>query len=501
MVIKGSARGGAASLAQHLQRMDTNERMEVRELRGVMAEDLDKALQEMEAVASGARSARHFYHASINTRADEVMTPQQWQQAVDRLERELDLSDQPRAVVAHVKEGRAHVHVVWSRIDLETMKAIPDSHNYRRHELVARELEKEFGHAHVQGAHIGREGERPERTPSHAEMQQAERTGIDPKEAKAQLTEIWNRTDSGRAFVAAIEEQGWTLARGDRRDFVLVDQAGEVHSLARRIEGVRAKDIRDRMAHIHLATLPTAEQAKEMQRERQEAHGAPAPEIAAPQLASPAPEVRQAPAQPTQQAAKPMPAQPTPRAPTGAAPQITPRAEALDKLAQADKADQKALRTDTARAFGDAGRQAAQDARQERQEESARREQAAWRQQVTHRAPEKAQPVDKGLKVINAATGMVSKLGDFVLGLLGGSSAPAEPAPNMRSFVTDPAARKAQQLARLEAKRQEQAAERALERMYDDMREGKALSSADIQNLTHEHLRTISAHGDDGGVG
>jgi hypothetical protein len=271
MVIKGSARGGASSLAQHLQRLDTNERMEVRELRGVIAEDLDGALQEMEAVASGARSARHFYHASINTRADEVMTPEQWQQAVDRLERELDLTDQPRAVVAHVKDGRSHIHIVWSRIDLETMKAIPDGHNFRRHELVARELEREFGHAHVQGAHIGREGDRPARTPSHAEMQQAERTGIDPKEAKAQLTEIWNRTDSGKAFAAAIEEQGWTLARGDRRDFVVVDRAGEPHSLARRIDGAKAKDIRTRMADVDAASLPSVDQAKEMQLARAQA--------------------------------------------------------------------------------------------------------------------------------------------------------------------------------------------------------------------------------------
>ncbi len=313
MVIKGSARGGAASLAQHLQRTDTNERAELRELRGVAAEDLDGALREMEAVASGARSARHFYHASINTRADEVMTPEQWQQSVDRLERELGLTDQARAVVAHVKEGRAHVHVVWSRIDLETMKAIPDSHNYRRHEIVARELEQEFGHARVQGAHIDRAGERPDRTPSHAEMQQAKRSGLDPAAAKTHITEIWNRTDSGKAFAAAIEEQGWILARGDRRDFVVVDQAGEAHSLARRIEGARAKDIRTRMADVDAASLPSIDQAKDIQSGRQQAQ---AERGSAPQ-----------------------------EIPAPAAPQLSPREEALNALAQADKADQAALRT------------------------------------------------------------------------------------------------------------------------------------------------------------
>jgi hypothetical protein len=267
VVIKGSARGGAAGLAAHLQRTDTNEVAELRELRGVAAEDLDGALREMEAVASGARSARHFYHASINTRADEVMTMAQWHQAVDRLEQELGLTGQPRAVVAHVKDGRAHVHIAWSRINIETMRAIPDSHNFRQHEIVARELEREFGHARVQGAHIERAGEaRPERTPSHAEMQQAERSGLTPQQAKQQLTEIWNRTDSGQAFAAAIQEQGWSLARGDKRDFVVLDPAGEVHSLGRRIDGTKAKDVRARMADLDAAALPTVDEAKALHR-------------------------------------------------------------------------------------------------------------------------------------------------------------------------------------------------------------------------------------------
>lgn len=269
MVIKGSARGGAASLAKHLARTDTNEKMEVRELRGVCAEELTDALLEMEAVASGARTKRPFYHASINTRADEILTPEQEQRAIDRLEEELGLKDQARAVVAHVKEGRAHLHVVWSRIDLETMKAIPDSHNYRRHELVARELEREFGHERVQGAHIEREGvPRPERTPTHAEMMQAERTGLTPQEAKAAITALWQRTDDGKSFAAALNEEGWILAAGDRRDFVVVDRHGEPHSLARRVEGAKAAEIRARLADLDRDALPSVAEARALQEER-----------------------------------------------------------------------------------------------------------------------------------------------------------------------------------------------------------------------------------------
>jgi hypothetical protein len=257
-------------LAVHLQRTDTNERAEVKELRDVAADNLDGALREMAAVASGTRSKRPLYHASINTGPGERLTAAQQALAVDRLEAALGLTGQPRAVVEHVKEGREHVHVVWSRIDLERMRAITDSHNYRKHEEVARALEREFGHKRVQGAHVEREGvERPERTPSHAEMQQAERTQLTPKQAKEQITAIWQRTDSGKAFAAALEQEGWILARGDKRDFVVIDPHGEAHSLARRVDSAKAKDIRARMVDLDAATLPDVEQAREQQQGRE----------------------------------------------------------------------------------------------------------------------------------------------------------------------------------------------------------------------------------------
>jgi manganese transport protein len=130
-----------------------------------------------------------------------------------------------------------------------------------------RHLEREFGHQHVQGAHIAREGqERPKRTPGHDEMQQAERTGLSPQDAKDQVTRLWNQADSGKAFAAGVAAEGWVLAKGDKRDFVLVDRAGETHSLARRIDGVKAADVRHRMADVDQATLPSVAEAKALQR-------------------------------------------------------------------------------------------------------------------------------------------------------------------------------------------------------------------------------------------
>jgi hypothetical protein len=269
VIIKGTSCAGASRLAIHLTRTDTNERAEVKEIRGTAADDLAGALKEMEAVATGTRTTKPFYHGSINTRSDERLTEEQRMYAIDKLEEALGLGGQPRVIVIHEKEGREHCHIVWSRIDIDRMTAISDSHNYRKHEEVARSLEREFGHERVQGAHIERDGKtRPDRTPSHSEMLQADRTGISPDQAKAFMTGVWKATKTGKQFQTALEEQGWLLARGDRRDFVAIDPFGGVHSLARRIEGAKVADVRQRFSDVDPKTLRSVSQAKQMQRER-----------------------------------------------------------------------------------------------------------------------------------------------------------------------------------------------------------------------------------------
>jgi hypothetical protein len=260
MIIKGGSRAAASDLAAHLQRVDTNERMEVLGIRGTVARKLEGALREMEAMSSGTRCKNPLYHASINTPIHERLGIDGWERAVDRLEEELGLTGQPRAVVMHEKFGREHVHVVWGRVRTDTLVAVADSHNYRAHEVVARELEREFGHERVQGAHAERDGApRPDRTLSHAEHQIAERTGIDPKAVKAEITALWQAADGAETFLAGLEVAGYRPALGSRRQYVVMDQAGTVHSLARRIDGVGAADLRRAFGDVDSKRFPAVE--------------------------------------------------------------------------------------------------------------------------------------------------------------------------------------------------------------------------------------------------
>jgi hypothetical protein len=269
MIIKGQSRAGPAALAAHLGNAEKNERVSLLETRGTVSRDLRGALVEMDAYALGTRCEKSLYHAAMSPAPPRRLTEEQRMEAIDALEKKLGLDGHARVVVMHEKLGREHIHVVWSRIDLDRMRSVSDSHNYRKHEEVARDLERRFGHDRVQGAHAERHGvDRPDRTPSRAELRQEERTGIKGKDVKAQVTEFFRASDGPDAFKTALEDRGYILAKGDKRDFVIVDRAGGIHSLARRIDGMKAAELCEFMKPLDRESLPSAERAREIAEDR-----------------------------------------------------------------------------------------------------------------------------------------------------------------------------------------------------------------------------------------
>src|SRR5690606_39004950 len=100
------------------------------------------------------------------------------------------------------------------------------------------------------------------------------------KARKAQITELYHSADDGRAFKAALEDAGYMLARGDKRDFVLLDADARVHSLGRQVQDVRAKELRDFMADIDPNHLPSVKEARAILRDKPQP---PQPEPSAPE--------------------------------------------------------------------------------------------------------------------------------------------------------------------------------------------------------------------------
>lgn len=268
MIIGGLQTGNTRWLAAHLQNAADNESVDLVEVTGTIARDIDGALVEFDAYTAGTRATEGVYACFINP--PEPLTRLQYAQALAHIEKLLGLEGQPRIVVFHVKNGREHCHVVWSRIDTRTMKAIQLSHDRQKLRRCARELAAAFGLelppnlADDRGA--ARWDEPPQ--PTRAEKAMEAVSGLSREERRALITQCYRMTDSAQSFQNALEAAGFMLARGDKRVFVVVDTAGDVHSLARQIDGAKTKDVKKKLEGLTLSLLPPVERARALMLQR-----------------------------------------------------------------------------------------------------------------------------------------------------------------------------------------------------------------------------------------
>ena len=194
MILKGSQRSGGRQLAAHLLRTDENEHVEVHELRGFMADSLYSAFKEIHAVSKGTRAKQPFFSLSLSPPPAERVPIEAFEAAIEQAERKLGLEDQPRAIVFHEKEGRRHAHVVWSRIDVDEMKAINLPYFKMKLKDVSRELYLEHEWKMPPGL-----ADRKDRNPlnfSLQEWQQSKRAGLNPKDIKRIFQDCWAISDS-----------------------------------------------------------------------------------------------------------------------------------------------------------------------------------------------------------------------------------------------------------------------------------------------------------------
>ena len=299
MILKGNQRAGGQQLAAHLQNSFDNERVEIADVRGSVAQDLSGAFAEWAAEARGTKCTKFLYSLSLNPyQPNGRLTREQYLDLLERTERSLKLVGQPRAVVFHEKRDkdgvlREHCHAVWSRIDTDKMKAVQMSHDRLKLRTVAQEFARDHGLELPDGMKPGnskesrRDGYNKRAAQENlGEKQQQERTGITKAERRAEVAACWTGTANGVAFVHALETKGYFLARGDARDYVVIDAYGEIHSLSRQLSGVaKKKEMTDRLADyppdkqrdIEAARVYAREKLQERQKE-QETTGAKATE-------------------------------------------------------------------------------------------------------------------------------------------------------------------------------------------------------------------------------
>jgi len=224
--------------------MTDNEHVRLHELRGFASDNLHGAFKEAEAISKATRCKQYLFSLSLNPPEGQSASDSVFTDTLDRIEKKLGLEGQPRAAVFHEKDGRTHLHCVWSRIDGQTLMARPLPFFKNRLMEVSRELYLEQGWKMPRG--FENAAERDPRNFSLAEWQQAKRQGIDPRWLKSTLQDCWKQSDNAQSFAASLNRYGFALAKGDRRSHVIVDHTGEVYALPRML-GLKTKEVRARM--------------------------------------------------------------------------------------------------------------------------------------------------------------------------------------------------------------------------------------------------------------
>ena len=244
------------------------------ERRGVVGETMLDMLNEM---ARGrpphaALQELHVYRRTSIPAAHEHLTEEQWERAFEIFEKERGIPEgQQRIVIEHEKaDGRIHRHVVWSRIDLENMRAFPDG--LERQDM-PRRLATDLrgagaGADHQPASTRTAKDHAPQRAPKSWEMYRGMKTGLDPRDIKAEVTAIFRESENGAEFAAGLEAARLSARQGDRRGSLILDSAGKEHSLARRIDGINTKELNAFMQGVDREALPTVEQARAQYQEK-----------------------------------------------------------------------------------------------------------------------------------------------------------------------------------------------------------------------------------------
>jgi len=260
---------------KHLQNVEENERAELKEIRGLRADTLREALDEMQQQAreKNPRVKNFMYHADFNPCTHERLTAAERDRGFEIFEEQRGIpKGTPRIVMEHVKHGRQHWHVIWFRIQ-DNGRPFSDKLDAKIAHQAARRIENELGLEKVISPLTRDPGTpRPERAPKAWEMYRAGQSGITIESIEADLARLRPLCASGKEFHAVMDRHDYILARGDKMTagqltLMIIDPAGDEHALARRLH-IKTKELNDFMRDVDRAALPDIHQAKEIQQER-----------------------------------------------------------------------------------------------------------------------------------------------------------------------------------------------------------------------------------------
>lgn len=251
----GSSFKGAFRYFLHDKGKDSQDRVAWTHTENLLTDNPDKAWKVM---AYTAKNAERLKEASGQKRTGRKMTQPvltyslAWHpdQSPDRAAMlsaarkslaELGFQDHETIIICHNDEPQAHIHIVVNRVHPLTGLASSTSHSKRKLSDWALNFEKEDGKIYCKQREVNHEKRK---------RQQPTRYG-DPV-----IVQAWQQSDSGQSFKAALSQQGYHLCQGRKRP-VIVDRYGKALNPTRHLEGVRARDLQQKLRDL-TAALPDA---------------------------------------------------------------------------------------------------------------------------------------------------------------------------------------------------------------------------------------------------
>ena len=267
MMVKAREGTGGPALARYL--MDgKNEHAELLELRNMDAPSLKAALYRMDALSKGGACQKPALHVQMRAAPGERLSAIHWREACDRYAEAFGMQDHQAAIILHhQQDGATHAHFVFNRVHPETLIAADLWRNYEKHKALARQMEQDWGLQQVSSQK--RDRPRDYTNAGRGEIEQAHRQGANAHDIREHVRQLWEHSTSGLEFTEALEAEGYQLAKGDRRAYVVLDPHGSPYSLGQRTTGAKAREVREKLGDLDPASVPDIEQARRLLRERQ----------------------------------------------------------------------------------------------------------------------------------------------------------------------------------------------------------------------------------------
>lgn len=274
---RGHSFTGVTAYLMHDKGAETSERVEWTATYNLHTPDVEKASRFM-AWTDGSReslraqsggtavgrkaTAGNVYHYSLSWEPGEKPDRAAIEAEALASVKRLGLEKHQFYLVAHSDTEHAHVHVVVNLVNPETGRI---ASNWKDRDILdrwANEYEQKHGIQCEKRAKKFEVLDQDRGVEVFARKDKGRRA-----ELEQTVTELFQTSDSGRAFRAALQGEGLELAQGNRRGFVVVDQDGKVYALNRLIDTIdgakgraKTKAISARLKDVDTDSLERADE-------------------------------------------------------------------------------------------------------------------------------------------------------------------------------------------------------------------------------------------------